>query len=331
MGFNKFTSGKNTNFSDELNENSVAYITQSGLNLIRQLKNRDITLDSFGKDGFVEAYVNKFGQKNTIQDSELFQPKTTAVPIFKDLKLETKSNDFIFDSYTVGFSNKASGSNNVFDSDLNTSESFGGDGSRSKTYSNTFSAKNVKNVYYKVDAKGEGRQNEGDGDVSVKLQTYDGSSWNDEKSYSDFSAESNASVFIEESFVLNKTVEGIRLDITANADKFRPSSIDAFELAYGTSYRTGIISHSLSLNQTAENVTNAIGVPLVTNWEPGANIDFRLLNNSNTTEWFNSTPVKLHKLNSSISSPTELEVRLDPASNPQPNTPSLKGFYLYTS
>jgi len=326
---NNFTSGKNTTFSDELNENSAAYITQSGLNLIRQLKNRDVVLSGSGQDGFVEAYVSKSGQKNTIQDSELFQPKTTAFPIFKDFTAAQDGQDvFEFESYGVGFNNQASGSSNVFDEDTNTSETISQDPDISVSYGDTFSSQTVTNVYFKAEGQGDEGNGIGAG-VSVDLQTYDGSSWNNEKTYSD--GGSDPDLFIEQGFLLNKTVEGIRLKLTTDGDSDFNNSVSTYELAYATDYSTGIISHSLSLNQTASTVNNVIGVPLVNNWESGANIDFRLSNSSNTTKWFNATPVKFHELDSSISSPTELEVRLDPASNPQPNTPSLDGFYLYTS
>jgi len=66
MGFNSFTSGKNINFSDELNENSAEFLTQSGLNLIRQLQDRSISFSNGQLDGFAEAYVDSDGQKNNV-------------------------------------------------------------------------------------------------------------------------------------------------------------------------------------------------------------------------------------------------------------------------
>lgn len=74
MTLNNFTSGINTGFSDELNENFNAIysdsFTQNGLNLIRQLQDRNVNFSEAYIDGFAEAYTSESGRKGNVITSE---------------------------------------------------------------------------------------------------------------------------------------------------------------------------------------------------------------------------------------------------------------------
>jgi len=87
MTLNNFTSGANTDFSDELNENSSVFLTQSGLNLIRQLKDRNVDFSEGQIDGFAEAYTSSTGRKgsvNTSQTSAVFADSTYSTVGFSE-------------------------------------------------------------------------------------------------------------------------------------------------------------------------------------------------------------------------------------------------------
>lgn len=63
MTLNTFTSGVNTSFSTELNQNQASSLKASGRNLIRQLQDRSVTLD-IGE--FAEAYIDSTGRLDSV-------------------------------------------------------------------------------------------------------------------------------------------------------------------------------------------------------------------------------------------------------------------------
>ena len=96
-------------------------------------------------------------------------------------------------------------------------------------------------------------------------------------------------------------------------------------------FNVSVISHNISSNTFSSTISKAIGIPLIADWEDGADIQYKLSNATEDTGWLpaGNNP-KTTTFTPFTSQPTTLTVKLIPkATNPTPGYPSIKGFWVY--
>jgi len=114
---------------------------------------------------------------------------------------------------------------NAFDSDdgTNANYSVGGDTTNplTKTLGKTFSSKNVTKVTYKV-----GMNNEYSGGATIKLQTYNGSTWTDVTTVQSGNGTTTGTYYLE------NTIEGIRFEFQYNDGTISYKNFYLYTLEY---------------------------------------------------------------------------------------------------
>jgi len=336
MTLNNFTSGVNTDFSDELNENSAVFLTQSGLNLIRQLQDRGVDFSNGEIDGFAEAYVGENGRRNTVT-TNLYGSGAAVfdtdeyIPGLSDVEDGATITEDAFSSNNnaQGWSNPE----NIRDNDPSTAASASAiDGSFTDTGTYeyyigfTFSSQYISTFISKFGCFLGGDA----ADAYVDLETYDGNSWSQftriagggEVSLSDSTRTYN----------IDNTIQGIRLYFYDDTGSdFTTIEADVFDMRLG-SLDSGIIEHNVT--ELGSNIQNAIGIPLINNWEDGADIQYKLSNSSGDDTGFlpaGNTP-EVSEFTQFSAEPDTLTVKLVPKdTSPSADTPSIKGFYLKTA
>ncbi len=116
------------------------------------------------------------------------------------------------------------------------------------------------------------------------------------------------------------------------------SSIDFFTLyevpllTATTESVVSIITHTITSGSMGDALKSVVGIPLFSNWETGADLQYKLVNAGiDETEWLNLgntlKPSKVYPFRSG--EPTELIIKLIPkSSSPTTGTPGLYGFAL---
>ena len=298
--------------SSEANGHNNLLFNNEILTKIDQLIDRNVIRSNDKVSPFVEAYTSAGGRKGSVDIGE---------------------TDSVFDSgkYSPGnFTNEAPADTtheggsydvvaNVFDEDLDTKGR--STGIITSDVGKTFSSKTITFCLVKVQFF-----NNGQGNGSVSLQTFDGSSWTTIDTISTVPEFTLGPIVVKKVFV-NSACSGIRLRRSATNNS--TSYLDVYTLEYGTDMIQSKILHNIPSGTFPVDTTAIRGVPFIEDWEDGASVDFKLRNDTEDVEtgWLSTKQiVEFDSLGHEIE---QCIVRLTPKTDdPTPGVPSIQGFYL---
>ncbi len=105
---------------------------------------------------------------------------------------------------------------------------------------------------------------------------------------------------------------------TFDTDKYKYNAADS------------IIVHTIPTGTFSNTISNGIGIPLIEDWEDGADIQYKLTNATEDTDWLDcSNSSKISTFTAFTSEPTELTVKLIPTdTSPTSGYPSINGFVI---
>lgn len=308
--------------SSPVNRNFAFGITQTGINLIRQLLDRSIAFSEGEIEGWAEAYVDSGGQKNSVDDSQTTAIHDSSDEIYIPSLSDEASGDTTHDP--DGFTSPGS----AFDGDDATNASISiSDTGQSVFLGKTFGAKTVRVIRVVAQTNVTGGTN--NIDSRIRIQTFDGVSWTSVTTLAD----GPASQSFDGYYVLDSSVEGIRIQFAYYNDQGNwDATPRLFTLEYGDP-ADGLIYHDLPTGTFNSTISSAIGVPMLADWETDANVQYKLTNtggdDSGWLDAMNTKPEISSFTAFSNGEPDTLIVKLVPkSSSPATETPSIRGFYV---
>jgi len=317
-------------------ENWNALYTQSGLNAIRQLIDRDTDYSEGSLEGFAEAYVNNSGRRNTVT----YDKYGADGAIFSGNGFVPGINDKAGNGTTTTFIEKEGDSPNFDGSWNNTSNYY--DGTSSPTFweylpendtdrrverldvylEETFNSQFVNRIYY--DLYLDGQWSQAPYFQELRFEFYDGSSWNT-LSVLDDQTEQYFSQYYEGTLSVNKSIQGLRLrlDIQAREESYNSlhlydTKLEIRSLKFGPA-GNGVISHNVASKFTSSDDTTVIGVPFVEQLDSGGSVEYRLTNSSEQTNWYSCLNPEVLEFSSFNNRPDNLDVRIIPNTNQPSN------------
>jgi hypothetical protein len=300
--------------ADQVMYNFVEAYTISGLNLIRQLQDRSVTFSKGTMDWFGDAYIDTTGRLDSVNTGS-----TTAL-------YDSNSLVYYNDNGTV---DAASGdSTSDPDSFTNAANAFDGNdatyaektNSSGVTLGKTFSAKNVGKVKIKAEVTGMGSASTG----TIKLQTYNGSTWSD---YCTLGTGADPTYTYNGTVFVNLNIQGIRVHFSSTDPSASDMRLYTLEYYTGTSSEK-IIVQAIPSGTFGATISSAIGVPMIYGWETGGDIQYKLTNGSEDSGYLScgNTPT-ISSFTAFTSEPTTLTIKLIPkGTTPTCGYPALKGF-----
>jgi len=300
---------------DEWMANVLESLSLGGLNLIRMLQDRSVDFSADGSDWFAEAYVDADGRENSVDTSS-----TTAT--FDTDKYTTILTDEA-SSDTTHDPNSFTNPENAFDSNDSTYASKNaGSGTTATFYiGKTFSSKKIGALRWKTHQQWDNNQS---GSFEIRVETYDGSSWNDLKQiayYSDSTIDSFDSNGVTS---INTTCQGIRLKLINTAGSSRNNQIAyIYSLEYGEVTEAKVY-HTIPSGSLSSTVSSSYAKVMYDDYESGVSVQYKLTNSSEDSGWLDEN--KLSTFTTFTSEPTTLIVKLNPKStSPTAGYPSIKG------
>ena len=295
----------------------------AGLNTIRQLQDRSITLSADGGE-WAEAYpissltisasaAGRLGSVDTGLSTAPFGGgvySTLYTP--SDISGDTNSTS------GDGGTNAA----NAFDDNINTyaGGTSLGTGSQTSTCGKTFAPKNIDCVYYSAQASMSAFSTRV---MRIRLESYNGTTWDVEKTLHYTSSGATNTGKLTGCFNLNKTVQGIRIEIYSNATN---GVHKYYEINYNGTPLTSEITHNIPSGTFSSTISSAYTTSLVEGWETGAGIQYKLTNATEDTGWLDYNVVSA--FTAFTSEPTKLLTQLNPKSSSPINGITIKGIYL---
>jgi len=314
---------------DEWMMNWNELYTLTGLNLIRQLIDRDVDLANAQMDWFGDAYVDDDGRKDTVSSATAQYDTLNFYYSPVGIESDQASGDSTHDPDS--FDNTS----NAFDEDDGTyaDKTNDNDGTDVWELGKTFNAKNIDVIRYKAYSSisvGGGSSSGFNSEIIMKIQTYNGSSWNDEETLYDYGEDASISQTVDGVYVLDKSVQGIRIyfSLSSGADGFNDHTARLYYLEYGdASTSSKEITHDIPAGTFSSTISKTIGVPFIEDWEDGADIQYKLTNSTEDSGWLNTNEVS--EFTAFTAEPETMIVKLIPKdSNPTAGFPSVKGFLV---
>lgn len=266
MTLNDFTDGQVLT-GTQLDSNYGSLWRSLGCNHIRTLMDRAVTYSAGQVEGWGEAYISSTGRNSAVVST-----------------LGAGYAVFDTNKYKAGFITDMAPGDTLHDPDSWTNPTYAFDGddttmatlvvqNATKSLGKTFSSKYVYIVRskftYFAGTTGDS------GDMTVKLQTYNGSTWADFATLVNVtSTVNNSGTPIEVSTVLNSTVQGVRLSFIANGSVATEAQ-RVYSIQYGVS-GSSTITHTLPLETFSPTISSSMGVPLIADWENGADLKYKL-------------------------------------------------------
>lgn len=302
-----------------------------GNNLIRQLQDRTVSYSAGNLDWWGEAFIDLTGRNDSVDTTHTITTAAyfTSLSTFGAGVTTNASSDTTHDP--DGFTNPS----NAFDNDWGTSATIsigpvsGGGNLLSKSIGKTFAAKipGIVKVYATVTTGGSWTVQP---TCSVLLQTYNGSTWSTLATL----ASATSSVTFDGAYVINTSVQGVRIHIggnntgSASGANNGSAAITVYEIQYGTTVTNGEVVMNLPTGTFSTTISQAVGVPKISLWESGADIQYKLTNGSEDSGWLScSNSPRLGVFTAFTAQPTKLTVKILPkSSSPTPGYPSISGF-----
>lgn len=195
-----------------------------------------------------EKFTDSNGYRNTIDNtnSTKWYDETNEyyqIPVSDDASNDTTHNpnsvtnpDNFFDHNNSSYATKT-GSNNT------------------TVLGKTFPAKTISDIKIKADGSASAGPDGGNIQVTIKLQTYDGSNWNDEATLINATANYNHSESIhptyENVYHLNSNVQGLRISIYVHSQNAGYANF--YTLEYGTEFESSAIVETNTICTTKTN------------------------------------------------------------------------------
>ncbi len=285
-------------------------------NHIRQLIDRTGVYSADETDLWGEAYTAAAGRNNGVDTTATL---TTAV--------------FDTDKYVVTVDDEASGDTthdpdtwtspeNAFDNDSTTSATEVVENA-TKVLGKTFGAKTVQRAfvdfYYYCGRVGDA------GELIVKLQSYNGSTWDDVETLVNLTSTQVAEGRVTQLVDISSSVQGVRLSFNSTSSTGM-SAQTIYRLEYGDSAESQI-THDIPTGTFSSTISSAIGSFIAADWETGADVDFKLTGTGGAedTGWLNTNEVST--FTAFTAEPDTLIVKLIPKiTSPTAGYPSIKGF-----
>lgn len=312
-------------------DNWNALYAQSGLNLIRQLKDRDLDLSEANLDGFVEAYTSSGGKRGSVsfnpyKDGGLYFAGDAFEPGIDSIAGSGTTNTFastqVTDdgtwSNTSNYHDGTSSPTNYFFGNSNNEE---GSSTVQIYIEETFSAQYISHFYYDMRVNYGWDFEPETNRMFIEVKDADTGQWFEFREIFSTPGDYHNQNY-ENIFIIDDTIEGIRIQYKTNDSSssidFFDFDWDIFELKYGT-ITDGTFSHNISSQFTQSDDEYSIGVPLVKFLDDG-DIEYRLQDgNSNQTSWFSALNPEVKELNALNGRAETVDVRITPNTN-QPVT-----------
>jgi hypothetical protein len=284
----------------------------TALNFIRMLQDRTVDVSLNQLDLFGDAFIDADGRLNSVNTGE-----TTAAFI---------TSEFIYVPYfttdeatsdTLHDPNSVTNPSNAFDGDLNTAATWSGSTNFAQIrLGRTFSAKTNLVVFIKASVSGNAG---GSPSSTIRMQTFDGSTWTNYKSYS-------GSAFQGWEYI-NFSVQGIRVEIQASSSSAGTKNLNWFLIEYGAPDESEV-TLDIPAGTFPASPDYYFGTPLISAWEEGAKIEYRFENATQETAYSEVKPDQEILIDDSLTSePTKLRIKLTPKdTSPTAGVPAIKGF-----
>ena len=318
MAMKKFVNSNEAVDADDINNMYAEGLVISGKNLIRQLIDRAGVWSADQTDWWGDAYVDADGRDNSV---------------------DTGETDSIFDTdkYKVGcFTDEASGDatsdpnsvttpSNAFDDDDDTyaEKTFAG-AALTTTLGKTFSSKYVYACYYKAAFKIFNAV----GASTIKIQTYDGSTWSTIDTYTVASPVHGQDYTESRRVAVDDTIQGLRLEIVNGGGGSSSGYQRYYTIEYGP-LTSSIITHNIPSGTFSDTISSSLGTFIAADWEEGADVQYKLTGTAGAEDsgWLNTNEVS--EFTAFTAEPDTMIVKLIPkTTSPTAGYPSLRGVSL---
>lgn len=339
MNLAKFSSGVNTSFSVELNNNMNLVLSNIGYNTIRQLLENSIIFNASGGE-WAEGYLSSSGRLGSAsttghcENIPAYSYSGSSAPTISFNHVSKgPTTDTNYQSDTDHTVQTWSDTSNAFEDNITTYASASSLGSSNKYFEHaigkTFTSKYVHSVYikfywYQTAVSGAGG---GASSLFCGIEKYDGSTWSTVTTFNNPLSGTYRRYSVGQYVLVDDTVQGLRFRMhtsgTIGAD-----FLDVYSFRYGT-LQPGIITHNISTNHFNSGLNSSFGTALTDYWEEGVNIQYKLRNDteSEETSWLNTN--EIISFSSLTHPPDQCIVRVIPSSSsPTPGYPSIKGFWV---
>jgi hypothetical protein len=295
----------------------------SGLNLIRQMQDRTVTLSKGSFDWFADAYTDSNGKMNTV-----------------DITPENTSAEFTTNKYS--YSTEIAGSTTETTSNVTTTNATGTTDVVCTAVSDhiitavDFEANTTSNRTFTVNIIRSA--------VTIATKTSSSANWGSGgtltftlSDYSDYLHTSDTytiqTVCSTPADNLRKTAESYSGSLfsyssqTVNGADTGTMNYTATEIL---TTNLGLIEHTISSDTFASNVSRVVGIPLIADWETGADINYKLTNTTEDSGWLScGTLPQLSSFSAFTYQPEKLIVKLIPkSSGPTAGYPAIHGFAI---
>jgi len=297
--------------------------TLEGLNHIRQLIDRAGVYSAGQIDGWGEAYIDADGRNNSVDTG-------TTTSLFYTDKYPATSNVNSAPSDTTHDPNSFTNVNNAFDENLTTYANKTVANSATQQYGlgKTFASKGIGIAVVKYYADWDNNI----GNNYIKIQTYNGSTWTDVETLETLSA-ALGTVTDTKTIIINSTVEGVRIYFDFTGTTSQDLDARVYEISYYEP-STVEIYHTIPTGTFPATISSAIGIPLIEDWETGANIQYKLTNTGgDDSGWLDAmdTSPEVSSFTAFTAEPDTLIVKLIPkTTSPTAAYPSVRGFFINT-
>lgn len=302
--------------ASEVNNNFNKSLRLQLMNLIRMLQDRSVDLTANGRE-FAEAYIDSSGRLNSVDSVNTDAKYDDVNLVYVPKPDDEASGDTTYDpsAYT--------NPENAFDGDDGTYAVFSSTSTGSSVLGKTFSAKTVNEVYVKWYIHAS------DGvaihPITVKLQTYNGSTWSDHTTLHEYDVVTNTYSASGTNIVyINSSIQGVRVAYTIDTSSPNTFECRLYSLEYGDPVDS-VIAHNIPSGSFSSSFIAGFATALIKDWEDGANIQYRLTNGSDDTGYGDIDEV-LEAGTTFSTEPTKFYVKLIPkTTSPSNGYPGVLG------
>lgn len=312
MTLHKFTGGTSA-VASEVNDNIAEAMLAQCKNHVRQLIDRTGVYSADGTDLWGEVFPSNTGRNASVNANTTAKYDSSTLSYYPTITDEA-AGDTLHDPSS--FTNPT----NAFDGDGTTAATKNSVSSTTVYLGKTFSAKTVEFLYVRAFFNFNSGTTTSN---SLKIQTYNGSTWSDFNTVASFSYGSNQQIYGVVDMSSAGSIQGIRAAFVCGSTW----NVGLYLLEYGDMAES-IIGCDIPSGTFGTAISNAICGTILTDWESGANVQFRLLNTGgDDSGWLEADDVVQAFTAFSSGEPDEVQIKLiQKTSSPTPGYPSIRGF-----
>ena len=302
----------------EVNANFNTALTLAGLNTIRGLIDRSGVWGLGMMDIWGDAYVDADGREDSVSVTNTIAKFSTNkyISIVDDLGINDTLND----------PNSFKNPSNAIDASTATAATYTIASTGTEYLGITFDEVSVTDVIIKASM---GLSVNGDGTITMYLEKYDGSTWSNIAQLAQWFGGDNTLNY-DSIYALNQTVQGLRIKFTSTGGAPTNSHTDSLYMLHYDIIGDATIEHTIPTGTYSPTISSAIGIPMISDWETGSDIQYKLTNATEDTGWLNCGNIpEISIFTAFTSEPTKLIVKLIPkTTSPTDGYPSIKGFVV---